>query len=250
MLNRLSLFAWLVEVESLDTPPERHSALRDGYESAALVVGDRLVPNDAQARPLIARLLADLEADGWIAWAWTRYVGDPRPEQPPAPMFDEHALRKVRNVRITPEGYSAFAARRGLTGEDMGYRDARSGEMAGKEPRYDLFISHASEDKDAVARPLAETLKALGFSVWFDEDVLEIGDSLRRSIDAGVARSRYGVVVLSRAFFNKPWPPRAASTVCSGARSPKGRRSSSHSGTRSTKTSSPPRRRCCSADSR
>jgi hypothetical protein len=208
MLNRLSLFTWLVELESLDTPPERESALRDGYELASLVVGDGLVPNDRQARLTIARLLADLEADGWIAWEWTRYAGDPHPEQPSAPTFDEDALRKVRHVRITPEGYSAFAARRRLDSDETGDREAREPDSAAEEPRYDLFISHASEDKDAVARPLAHSLKALGFSVWFDEDVLEVGDSLRRSIDAGLARSRYGVVVLSRAFFNKPWPPR------------------------------------------
>jgi hypothetical protein len=34
---------------------------------------------------------------------------------------------------------------------------------------YDLFISHASEDKDALVRPLAESLRDLGLSVWYDE---------------------------------------------------------------------------------
>lgn len=38
-------------------------------------------------------------------------------------------------------------------------------------------------------------------------DVLELklGDSLRRKIDAGIARTRFGVVVLSHAFFAKNW---------------------------------------------
>ena len=71
---------------------------------------------------------------------------------------------------------------------------------------YDVFISHASEDKDAVVRPLASALRNAGLSVWYDEFELRIGDSLRRKIDAGLAKSRFGVVVLSQAFFGKGWP--------------------------------------------
>jgi hypothetical protein len=72
----------------------------------------------------------------------------------------------------------------------------------------DLFISHASEDKESVARPLSEALTARGWSVWLDELELTIGDSLSGRIDAALARSRFGVVVLSPAFFAKPWPQR------------------------------------------
>ena len=116
MLTRLSLFAWLVTLESLDTAPERQRALNSGYEVAALAVGDGLLANDAQARLQIARPLAELEADGWVAWDWTRYAGHPQHEQPPPPIFDEDDLRKVANVRITPEGYAAFAVRQQLSG--------------------------------------------------------------------------------------------------------------------------------------
>ncbi|MCB1327327.1 MAG: DUF1883 domain-containing protein [Spirochaetales bacterium] len=71
---------------------------------------------------------------------------------------------------------------------------------------YDVFISHASEDKHAIVRPLAHALKEHGLRVWYDEFELRIGDSLRRKIDAGLARSRFGLVVLSRSFFAKGWP--------------------------------------------
>ena len=71
---------------------------------------------------------------------------------------------------------------------------------------YDAFISHATEDKEVVARPLAEQLRELGFEVWYDEFQLKVGDSLRRSIDRGLANSRFGIVVLSAAFFAKNWP--------------------------------------------
>lgn len=71
---------------------------------------------------------------------------------------------------------------------------------------YDVFISHASEDKDEIVRPLASALAARGLSVWYDEFELRIGDSLRRKIDTGIARSRFGIVVLSPDFFAKSWP--------------------------------------------
>jgi len=70
---------------------------------------------------------------------------------------------------------------------------------------YDAFISHASEDKVEIVRSLAEALQARGISVWYDEFELKVGDSLRRSIDKGLSKSRFGIVVLSSAFFAKNW---------------------------------------------
>jgi KaiC/GvpD/RAD55 family RecA-like ATPase len=71
---------------------------------------------------------------------------------------------------------------------------------------YDVFISHASEDKEEVARPLAEALRSRGLRVWFDEMEIKLGDSLRRRIDDGLLNSRFGLVVLSHSFFAKEWP--------------------------------------------
>jgi hypothetical protein len=71
---------------------------------------------------------------------------------------------------------------------------------------WDVFISHASEDKDEIARPLAEALRNSGLRVWYDEFSLNVGDSLRESIDHGLARSKHGVVILSDRFFEKHWP--------------------------------------------
>jgi hypothetical protein len=72
-------------------------------------------------------------------------------------------------------------------------------------PEYDVFISHASEDKEEVVRPLAKALINLKLKVWFDEFSLKIGDSLRKNIDKGLANSKFGIVVLSKDFFRKGW---------------------------------------------
>jgi hypothetical protein len=70
---------------------------------------------------------------------------------------------------------------------------------------YDVFISHASEDKDSVVRSLATALTDQGLKVWYDEFTLRIGDSLRQKIDKGLANSRVGLVVLSPSFVAKGW---------------------------------------------
>jgi len=78
--------------------------------------------------------------------------------------------------------------------------------MSRSEQSYDAFISHASEDKESLVRPLATELKRLGMNLWFDEELLAVGDSLKLGLDAGLSRSRYGIVVVSPEFLAKPWP--------------------------------------------
>src|SRR5208283_951678 len=69
---------------------------------------------------------------------------------------------------------------------------------------------HAEKERarwpTAVLRSLADGLAARGVRVWFDEFTITIGDSLRQSIDLGLARSRFGVVVISPNFLRKGWP--------------------------------------------
>ncbi|MEE9202680.1 MAG: toll/interleukin-1 receptor domain-containing protein [Dehalococcoidia bacterium] len=72
--------------------------------------------------------------------------------------------------------------------------------------QWDAFISHASEDKESFVRKLAQELTDRGIRIWYDEFTLSIGDSLRQSIDNGLAKSKYGIVVLSPRFFEKDWP--------------------------------------------
>lgn len=82
---------------------------------------------------------------------------------------------------------------------------AAAQEELGVAVTHDVFISHASEDKEAVARPLHDRLVELGLTVWLDEIQMRVGAHLRRSIDRGVATCRYGVVIMSPAFFAKQW---------------------------------------------
>lgn len=71
---------------------------------------------------------------------------------------------------------------------------------------WDVFVCHASEDKQDVVEPLASELIKRGIKVWLDKYVLRIGDSLLQKIDEGLRNSRYGIVILSPSFFQKDWP--------------------------------------------
>ena len=70
---------------------------------------------------------------------------------------------------------------------------------------YDVFISHASEDKASFVDPLVQSLDSIGVRVWYDEFVLTVGDSLMRKIDHGLSRSKFGIVVISPDFLEKKW---------------------------------------------
>ena len=70
---------------------------------------------------------------------------------------------------------------------------------------WDVFLSHASEDKNLVARPLANKLSEVGLRVWLDEAELHVGDRLREKVDEGLSKSQFGVLIVSPYFFLKEW---------------------------------------------
>lgn len=70
---------------------------------------------------------------------------------------------------------------------------------------YDVFISHSSDDKDEFVNGLVQKLKKAGVKVWYDEDNIGWGQSIRQEIDKGLSYSTYGIVVLSPSFIKKHW---------------------------------------------
>ena len=75
-----------------------------------------------------------------------------------------------------------------------------------KTKQWDFFISHASEDKEEIARPLADRLNSRGLMVWYVDYSLKLGSNLRESIDYGLARSRFGILIVSSHFLEEHWP--------------------------------------------
>jgi TIR domain-containing protein len=82
----------------------------------------------------------------------------------------------------------------------------QSNDPAEKTKQWDFFISHASEDKEEIARPLADRLNSRGLMAWYVDYSLKLGSNLRESIDYGLARSRFGIIIISKHFLEKQWP--------------------------------------------
>jgi len=109
------------------------------------------------------------------------------------------------SMRMFPEPDIAYSLHHGLMLR-MADRNYDESKTAPEEIGYDAFISHANEDKEKFVKPLANALTRMDYRVWYDEFELRVGDSLRQSIDKGLVNSRFGIVVLSPAFFAKNWP--------------------------------------------
>lgn len=71
-------------------------------------------------------------------------------------------------------------------------------------PPKSIFISHASAD-DALARTVAEQLRAHGFDAWLDEHVLQPGASWREELSARLDSSDVFVVLVTEDSQHSPW---------------------------------------------
>ena len=68
------------------------------------------------------------------------------------------------------------------------------------DPEYDVFVSHAWEDKEDFVEEFVQELRNLGIKVWYDTNRIKWGDSMREKIDDGLKKSRFGVAVLSPSY--------------------------------------------------
>src|SRR5687768_11458635 len=71
--------------------------------------------------------------------------------------------------------------------------------------KFQVFVSHASADKESFVRALATRLREFGLAVWYDEAVLRPGMSLRESVDAGLTQSEFCVLIISKTFLARSW---------------------------------------------
>ena len=78
---------------------------------------------------------------------------------------------------------------------------------------YDAFISHAVEDKIPIANELCAKLERAGLKIWYSGKELGIGDSIEKTIQRGLNRSRYGIVIFSPTYLAKNWTIREFYTL-------------------------------------
>ncbi|TYW40908.1 toll/interleukin-1 receptor domain-containing protein [Vibrio cholerae] len=78
---------------------------------------------------------------------------------------------------------------------------------------YDVFICHASEDKEVVATPLFEALAKREIKVFIDNDAIDWGDSLVSKINTALKKSKYVIAIVSDESVKKSWPMKELNTV-------------------------------------
>ncbi len=96
----------------------------------------------------------------------------------------------------------------------------------------DVFLCHAWEDRDGVAKDLHDLLEDDGVTVWFSEKDVRLGTPLLRAIDKGLARTRAGIVLVTAALLTRldnegiadkelsdSWRASSSSLLCTARRS-------------------------------
>ncbi len=74
--------------------------------------------------------------------------------------------------------------------------------------KYDVFISHAVEDKIDIANELCERLEESGLRVWYSGNELSIGDRIESLIQKGLEQSHFGIAILTENYLRKSWTMR------------------------------------------
>ncbi len=80
---------------------------------------------------------------------------------------------------------------------------------------YDVFISHASEDKETVARPIFAACERLGLKVFLDEEHIGWGQSFTSKINTALGSARTVLAIISSNSVNKEWPLLEVNTALS-----------------------------------
>ena len=81
------------------------------------------------------------------------------------------------------------------------------------ESTQNLFISHASADKQDYILPLATALTNRKVTFWLDSNEMNWGDSIALKINEGLRSSRYILLCLSNNFLARPWPESEMNTA-------------------------------------
>jgi RNA-directed DNA polymerase len=71
---------------------------------------------------------------------------------------------------------------------------------------YEIFLSHASEDKAEIARPIFEACTKAGLKVFLDEDHIGWGENFTKKINTALGAARTVLIVVSSNSVSKDWP--------------------------------------------
>jgi hypothetical protein len=68
--------------------------------------------------------------------------------------------------------------------------------------RREVFLCHASKDKEAIVKPLYTSLFGMGVSAWYDNADIQWGDRITKKISEGLSKSKFVMVIITENFFD------------------------------------------------
>ncbi|MBI1188721.1 MAG: TIR domain-containing protein [Alphaproteobacteria bacterium] len=71
---------------------------------------------------------------------------------------------------------------------------------------FEVFISHASEDKELIARPIYEACERLGLKTFLDEPHIGWGENFTKKINTALGSARTVLAIVSSNSVAKDWP--------------------------------------------
>ena len=80
---------------------------------------------------------------------------------------------------------------------------------------FDIFIGHASEDKNEIAIPIFEECEKQGVNAFIDEKYIKWGDSLTDKINNALSQSKFFLAILSEHSIDKAWPQKELNSAIS-----------------------------------
>ena len=72
-------------------------------------------------------------------------------------------------------------------------------------PEYDVFLSHASKDKEDIVDELNSSLEKLKIRIFYDKKAIEWGDKWKNRILEGTQKAEFAIIVISENFFDREW---------------------------------------------
>lgn len=104
----------------------------------------------------------------------------------------EHVQGILRGLRYFKEQSHAESVNQGVPASAPVYE-------------WDVFLSHASEDKVSFVEGLVGELKEVGLKVWYDKEQLKGNKSLGQGLEQGFKQSKHMVAVITKDYLEKEW---------------------------------------------
>lgn len=105
---------------------------------------------------------------------------------------DKKKDKKIKNMQVSYEKRV-----KELTSQLSAKTIMRESKYVESNEEYDVFISHAWEDKESFVDEFVVELEKLDIKVWYDKQRIKWGDSMRARIDDGLKKSKFGIAVIS-----------------------------------------------------